>query len=344
MLEKVLKGDILKLMFGGAMRFLLFACLLPLAGCAADTIRLERAGAVSTQAKATVSAAQAYVADVRERRREGAVALVASDPSCLWGPSIEVDRDWKGDTALCDVSRVPPGRRQTINLTLGSPEAIRAITTAVAGLAAYQAALADVLEDDPDEARDSAATAIETLSTAAGDFNRIAGSKAIDLGPLTSARSDAVVKLVGTLVTLQQTSLKVGGVRRVAASTDAVELIDALNAGVTRLGSLQDGNSAVLRLAGLTTAYSMDARKLPFTERVIRVREIAAASDDVAAGTASRVAVLKSVLDKMRIADAALRDALSGRFSAEERRRIARENRKQLFSLLSQVAAIFPPL
>lgn len=326
------------------MRYLLLLCLLPLPGCAADTIRLERAGAVSTQAKATASAAQAYVANVRDKRREGAVALVASDPGCLWGPSIVVDRERTGDAALCDVSRVPPDRRLTIDLTLGSPEAIRAITTAIAGLAAYQAALADVLEDDPDEAREDVGTAIETLSTAAGDFNRIAGSKAIDLGPLTGGRSDAVVKLVGTLVMLQQTSLKVGEVRRIATRIDAAELIDALDAGARRLGSLQDGNSAVMRLTALTDAYGVDAPKLSFADRVVRVREIASASDDVSTGAASRVAVLGTVLEAMRDADSALRNALAGRFSAAERRRIARENRTQVFSMLSQVAAIFPPL
>lgn len=326
------------------MRFILSACLLALSACAADTLRLERAGVVSTQAKATVAAARAYVADVRTRRREGAVALVASDPSCLWGPSIVVDRNWKGDTPLCDVSRVPADRLQTIDLTMGSPDAIRAITTAIAGIVAYQGALADVLEDKPDEARETVATAIETLSTAAGDLNRIVGSKAIDLGPLTGTRSDAVVKLVGTLVALQQTNLKVGAVRRVVATKDAVALIDTLAAGTERLGSLQDGNSALMRLTGLTTAYATDAPELPFPERVARVRDIAAANDDVSSGTAARVAVLKVVLDDLRKADISLRNAIAGRFSAEDRRSISRENRKRLFSILSQVAAIFPPL
>lgn len=326
------------------MRVAIGAVILALSACAADTLRIERANSLSTQAATTVAAARAYVADVQARRREGAVALVASDPSCLWGPSIVVDAEWKGRRGLCDLRGVPANRRATLNLQSVSPDALRTLTTAIAGIAAYQGALAEVLEERPDEAKETIATAIDTLSTAAGDLNRIVGEKTLDLGPLTGARAGAVVALVGTLDAMRQTNLKVASVRRVVAGADAEALIGALDEGAARLGSVQDGNSALYRLTGLTAAYDRERPRLPFAERVARVRDIAAASDDVTSGYRKRLAALRSVLGDLRVSDGKLRDALADRFTPAERRRIARENRKQLFSILSQVAAIFPPL
>jgi len=326
------------------MRFGAAAILLALAGCAADTIRLEHANSVSTQAKATVGAAKLYVSEVQVRRREAGIALVASDPSCLWGPSITIDRKWDGKRGLCDLSRVPQARQVSLNLQPVSPEALKALTTSISGIAAYQGALADILEEKPEEAKDNIATAIETLGTAAGDINRIAGSKVVDLGSLTNGRADAVVKLIGTLVAMQQTALKVREVRGVVAANDSAALITELRTSADKINTLQDGNSAVNLLMGLTTAYGRDRHTLAFNDRVARVRDIALATDNVTSGNRARIAALKSALDELAKTDTALRNALAGKFTAEERRRIARENRQAVFAILSQVAAIFPPL
>jgi hypothetical protein len=67
------------------------AVALLLTGCAADQLRLDRTGGFANQAKTTVSAARAFITGMQARRREAAVALVASDPSCRWGPVIVID-------------------------------------------------------------------------------------------------------------------------------------------------------------------------------------------------------------------------------------------------------------
>ena len=318
--------------------------LLLLSACAADQLRLERAGDLSTQAKATAAAANSYVAEVQTRRRDAAVALVASDPSCTWGPYLTIDRTWDGKRGLCDMAGVPADRQVRINLQPVSQQGLKALTEAIAGLVAYQGALADILDEKPDDANESISGAIQTLSTASSDLNRIAGSKLIDLGPLTGDRASAVVALIGTLVEMQQTDLKVGKVRAIVAKTDAATLIGNLKDGASKLSTLQDANSAVYRLFALDKAYSRERSTLDFTTRLQRVRNLATASDDVTDGGAERLAVLTAVLDKLGATDVKLRDALAGKFSREERRKIAQENRKQLFSILSQIAAIFPPL
>jgi signal transduction histidine kinase len=128
------------------------------------------------------------------------------------------------------------------------------------------------------------------------------------------------------------------------AKTDARILIGNLRDGASKLSTLQDANSAVYRLFALDKAYSRERSTLDFTARLQRVRDLATASDDVTDSGAERLAALIAALDTLGATDAKLRDALAGKFSREERSRIARENRKQLFSILSQVAAIFPPL
>jgi hypothetical protein len=315
-----------------------------LSACAADQLRLERAGDLSTQAKTTVAAANNYVAGVQTRRRDAAIALVASDPTCTWGPYITIDRGWDGKRGLCDMAGVPVDRQVRINLQPVSSQGLKALTEAIAGLVAYQGALADILDEKPDDARESISSAIQTLSTASSDINRIAGSKLIDLGPLTGDRATAVVTLIGTLVEMQQTDLKVGKIRAIVAKTDARILIGNLRDGASKLSTLQDANSAVYRLFALDKAYSRERSTLDFTARLQRVRDLATASDDVTDSGAERLAALTAALDTLGATDAKLRDALAGKFSREERSRIARENRKQLFSILSQVAAIFPPL
>jgi hypothetical protein len=325
------------------MRSVLLGVLL-LSACAADQVRLERAGDVSTQAKTTVDAANAYVAGVQTRRRDAAIALVASDPTCTWGPYLTIDANWDGKRGLCDMGGVPANRRVRINLQPVSQQGLKALTETIAGLAAYQGALTDVLDNKPADARAAVSGAIQTLSTASTDINRIAGADLIDLGPLTDGRATAVAALIGTLVELQQTNLQVGKVRAIVAKTDSATLIGHLKDGASKLNTLQDANSATYRLFALDKAYSRERTGLDFTARLQRVRDLATATDDVTDGGAQRLAVLTAAIDKLGETDAKLRDALAGKFSAAERKTIAQENRKELFSILSQVAAIFPPL
>lgn len=317
-----------------------------LAGCAANQVRLEIAGDVSTKAKATTAAASAYVADVQARRREAAVALVASDPTCTWGSSIVMDLKWdpaKTKRGLCDMRGVPPSRQVTVNLQPVSDQGLKAITAAIAGIAAYQGALADILDEKPIDAKAEISSAIDTLTTASSDINRIAGSKVIDLGVLSSDPAKAVVDLIGTLVQLKQTDLKVRRVRGVIESHNATKLLDMLSTAVIKLNRLQDANSATYKLFALDAAYSRERTMLRFDERVQRVHDLAIAADEVTDGKVARIAGLQKAIKDLRTSNDELEQAvLHNEISAERRKQVARENRKQIFSILSQVAAFFP--
>ncbi|MBV2149813.1 hypothetical protein KRZ98_16325 [Sphingobium sp. AS12] len=315
-----------------------------LSSCAADVLRLEYAGQVSTQAGALVQSAKGYVADVKARRREANIALVASDPSCSWGDVLVIDRRWRPPAGLCDLAGVPPERQERIDLRPLSQDALKTITVAIAGVAAYQAALADVLEDKPPDAKEAINSAIGSLSTASSDINRIAGEKLFDLGVLTSDRAKAVVDLIGTLVALQQTSLKVNAVRAVVAEKDSKPLLSALDDGVTKLAALQDANSASRLLFALDLAYGRERANADFVGRREWIRQIAAAADDSPGAREARIAALRSALTQLAAIDMKLRQALAGEFSKADRQRIARENRAQILGILSQVAAIFPAI
>lgn len=326
------------------MRYAIVISFLALSACAADLVRIEQANSLSTQAKTIVAAARAYVTDVQTRRRDAAVALIASDPSCLWSSALVVDSQWDGSQGLCDLTGVPKSRQITLYLQPASDQGLKAVTTAVAGIAAYQGALAAVLDDKPADAKETITTAIDTLTTATGDINRIAGDKIFDLGPLSSDRAKAVVALIGTLDTMLQTNLKVKAVGKIVDKTDSTALFDALDAAAHRLNQLQDGNAVTMRLAALNRAYSHDRTTLSFSDRVTRLRDLAAADDERISGLRGRYETFHDLIEQLRKSDKELRDGLAGNFSPEKRREIASANRKQIFSILSQIAAIFPPI
>jgi hypothetical protein len=318
------------------------AGLLALTACAADQVRLEHAGKVSDQAKAVAKAADLYVADVQARRREANIAFVALDPNCGWGPVVTVDIKWNGRRGLCDLRGVPKERRVPFSLRPVSAEALKAVTGAVAGVVAYQAALADVLDDKPVDAKKTLDDAISTLATASSDINRIAGQNLLDLSPLTGATAKAVTDLIGTLVEMQQTNLKVRRVRAVVLKTDSAALYVDLKSGIGRVSRLQDQNSSDTLFFGLDTAYRREGGRLSFDQRRERLRQIAAAYDDKTGLRDKRKEVLTEVVDELAKADISLRKALNGEFSREDQRRIARMNRAQAFGLLSKIAALFP--
>jgi hypothetical protein len=321
------------------MRYTALGFLL-LSGCAADQLRLDQAGDVSTQAKATVAAANSYTAQVQRRHREAAIALVASDPTCDWGDYLTIDSQWDGERGLCDVGGVPTSRQVKIDLRPISQQGLTVVTEAVAGLAAYQGALAAVLDNKPDEAKDSLLTAIQTLSTVSSDIDRVVGAKAIDLGPLTGGQAGPITTLIGTLIEMQQTDLKAKKVQAIVAKTSSTALFEALKGGVAKLDTLQDANAATERYFALDKIYSREHAALDFPARVQLVRDLAAASDDMNDGPTAHLKVLADAIDKLAASDAKLRDA----FSREGRKKIAQQNRTQLVSILSEVAAIFPAL
>ncbi|KWV95075.1 hypothetical protein [Erythrobacter sp. AP23] len=325
------------------MRIAILAALL-LSGCAASNLQLERAGAASTVTRSTVALARNYTNELQLRRREAAVALVASDPLCMWGGTITVDRQWDGSRSLCDLQGVPEARQIEVSLEPIAEDRLATLTTIVAGLAAYQAALADILEEKPDEARLTLATATSTLAVAATDINRITGGAAIDLGPLTGERQDAVLTLVQTLSDMYETKMKVRKVRALVDRANTAMLIEDLETAIGRLESLQGGNADTQLLLALSLAYASEAQRAPFAERRALIREIAAANDLVSGANTEAAQELAKVLAELAKVDQAMRRALAGDFSEAERARIARENRRAVFSILSQIAAIFPPL
>lgn len=318
--------------------------LMGLSACAADIVRLEHADAVSSQATATVKAANSYVADIQTRRREANIAMVASDPSCSWGDYVTTDTDWTPPLGFCEVTGVPAARLLRISLRPISEEALKSLTVAVAGIATYQAALADILGQNKVDAKAGITDAIEKLTTASADISRIAGTKLVDLGPLTGNSAKAVIDLISTLVALQQTNLRVDEVRTVVAGFGQTMIYSDLKTGLSNLTRLQATNSTARQRFALESAYARDLSKLDFSARRERVREIAAAADEDLSLRNTRLEAMSKVVDELTKTDKSLHDALAGKFSAEERRRIARDNRTQILKLLSDVAALYPAI
>ena len=64
-----------------------------------------------------------------------------------------------------------------------------------AGVATFQAALAELFDAKPVDARTKINGAVEALSAAVSDINRISREKLINIGPLTGEKGKAVFDL-----------------------------------------------------------------------------------------------------------------------------------------------------
>jgi hypothetical protein len=321
------------------------ALLLLLSSCAANEVRLEYAGTVASQAKQVTDATNKYVEGVQARRREASITLLANNPQCQWGEVIKIDRQWQGGD-ICNLVGVPVDRQQEIRIGPLSDEALKGLTAAVVGVAAYRGALAEVLDEKPFDAKTSIDEAISMLTTASADLNRIAGStigsKTLNFDVLKGDQVASIVTLIDALIDLQQTDLKVQKVRAVTVKIDGQKLFDDLAADVTSVGGLHDASSALRLRDNLKTAYERAAPGLTFDERRERLRQIAAADDEVSFLTKKRVQALTDAVIALKGTDLEFRRALAGEFTEEKRREIARRNRKMVLSILSKLAAVFP--
>jgi hypothetical protein len=138
-----------------------------LGGCASNAIRVQRAGEMAAAGKAASAETGKFLGKVRASQREANVALVASDPSCQWGPSIIIMGTNGAGPLPRTLCSSPPANisRGDFEYKLSSDyrSAQRAAGLANA-LAAYSAAVGAIVAGDEIDARDSLAEAFGIVS------------------------------------------------------------------------------------------------------------------------------------------------------------------------------------
>lgn len=316
----------------GRIRWLCSALLLA-GACAGNAVRVEHAGEVAAAGSAATAKTGVFLDTLRAARREANVALVASDPSCRWGPQIVIRGGGGSGTALC-VDRPIPARGDFVYSLAAIRDAdLRPTLTLLAALSAYVDAVDAIVGGHGEEAHDNLAEALRGALAAQADVAAALGSRPL----LSVEQADSAGKLIDMIGELHAEAGKVRRLRVVVAGQKVrVEtLAGALKAQVKRWTDLSlrgDLQSTALAYARAHAAWEASGPH-EFAERRDRIAALDAQQTRVDSADAL-ARCTGQALDELAAADRTLIDALAGRYSAADRRQLARVTRARLLRAL----------
>ena len=323
-----------------------------LCGCGANTIRLDRGGAVASAGSVAVNRTSAFFDAVRDARDEASIALVASDPSCAWGGSVVV----RGPVtalpgarpALCrrEGERADPAAGDIIvSLKPVDAAALRPTLVALDTLASYAEAVTQILTDDaPDPTAELADAAGKLAVIGVGLADTAGGAAAPTLSEEQKAAIDGLTGLIGQLAAEQR---KVDALRQLAASQNArvQTIVRQLRHSVelwqraSLSGDLQSTEMA------LANAYNTSRAQPPlsgnFDARRAMLRQVVAAKRETRAAPAVAEAV-SAALGEVEAAQTALVAAYTRNpnWTAAERAKAARINRARIAAAFRSLASL----
>lgn len=315
-----------------------------LAACAQNAVGVQSASSVAQLSSGVVRDVRAYFGGLAERRRESLVALVASDPNCRWGNSVQilVPIDTRVSAApLCARGTLPAGYIAERLPLRGLPEeALQLATSELALVAAYHGALGSALEQQPSRFSEDLFFAVDLAAAVQTDVAKLAGTPIRFVSPEQATAARGLVTLVDTLRTEARQLDQVRAV--VAREGVRVPLaLNALQAQLVQAGRTIDTNSSLIGETGLTRYYNANAATLSYDERRRMLTAIAAAGEGSDQAQA-RIRPLLQAIVALRQSDRQLRDALLGRYTPQMQRQIALLNRKRLLQVVSLIAGLVP--
>lgn len=312
-----------------------------LSACAGNRLDIEEAATVTKASDAMVTQARATLAYATAQRNLAGSTLVASDPSCIPGSSVEIlIRDPRlgpaaANAPLCmgDLVRAPRGYRTLmIDLRPLPQESLRPTLLLIAAVADYSGALAKIVaRPDVDLTAELNAMA-DKANEARSVANSLLGLNLPDAKKALAndqvAAAVAILDFVNDLAREAQQARDIAHlVQERGGEIEAMipELQAQLNTWleVFAQGDLQE------TVVNYQRAYEAQRQRLDFNERLAFVRLINDALTEAQAVTA-RKAALEELLNTFREAQADLRRALSGNYSDKQRRRIAQIYRDRI--------------
>lgn len=147
--------------------------LLPLSGCALNSMRVESARDFSTASNAAMAQTRTYLNSVATRDREAKAVLVASDPSCIPYVSIRIRDPNTGKQPLCIEDPETSTNSNSFDYSLRPLAAqLKPRLLLIAAIADYAAALTKITEAKSPDIKDelsNLATKVDEVK-AFGDF------------------------------------------------------------------------------------------------------------------------------------------------------------------------------
>lgn len=322
-----------------------------LMGCAAQRIVVGDTRGFVAAGRNAGTEASAFFERARQRQIEANVLLVASDPSCEWGPAIYLRQDFTTGSSLC-VSG--PAAQRAIRYPLRPAGA--AVSTAsaetLAALAAYVGELAALTAPGEPQFAQAVQDVEGRLKTLQGALD---GAAKLDVGAFAAASAtlqaatarykapvDAVAGMLDYFAELDRTARQAGDVRAVIArrGVEVEDGIEALAVTVDALGIGVVGPAGQVAQDALITGTNrqlsrvadFDKRRQVLTQLVISLEE----QRRIDAGMAATAKLLRD----LKTQHAALRRFAAGQYDKEARERIRRDQANQTWDLIGRIGGL----
>ena len=320
-------------------------------GCAGNAVRLDTTRAVAARSGEATEAARVYFESIETRRAQAAAALVASAPSCLPLARIVIQIP-RGPTPrraapLCVGESGPASGYVAYPLEIG-PSPRRVLEPRIAlivAVADYSAALARIV-GDPDADVAAEVTAFADQIERVGRFASFVSGG--DVPRVTAAfRGEQAQSARGLVTFAAELAKEARNTRKVR------ELVSARGASVDRaLSSLRKqvevwgrGSAATaddLYGNALFRTYLANRRTLTPDQRELLAKRVFEARAATREGSARAASVAEAIM-LTQTAQAELRDALAGRFTARQRRALVRLNIDRVTRALGLIAGLANP-
>lgn len=328
---------------------------LGLAGCATNTLTLERGGKVAAAGDNAVAASRSFVASVKAARDDANIAIVASDDSCAWASPLVLRGDLRPQpkpparAPLC----LPPGT--PADPALGdvawplepvSNAALKPMLGAIAALAAYLDAVNTIMGAEAPDYGAELGSAWAAAHQAQADFDALTRANPAVLPPLTDEQMGAIQNLLTMIGQLAAEQRQTDDLRRLVAAqnTEVGQTIAGLQGMVSAWGRASlEGDLQASDAAYVDFGRRMGASPPPvkgFEARQAALKRMVEARRKLAVAAALPDAVNES-LGEMKAAQDQLFLAFGKdpQWTPEEAARAAQINRERLLAALHAVAA-----
>lgn len=305
------------------------------AGCALNTIRLDRATAMGEAGRAATAGTGKAMDALRSTNRDVLVDLVATDPNCALPNPVVAGGRADAATMICRAGALQPG---DFPLRRWGARELRPSLAVIEALATYLGAVDAVVARKPLDLGGELADAEAKLAGLAGDLTTIAGAAP---PPQLSADQQAAVQ--GTLALLSEVIDEAGRVddlRKMELALDPAAFKNDLAA----LGRLNDGvvNRLGAQLQNQQTLLSLQLRQ---AREMDERRALAARSLDVIDARAALPELrrtLKASVSAFGTAHEDYRKLLlgGGKLTRAERRRAASITQARVLAALHDLALV----
>ncbi len=167
--------------------------MLLLAGCATDTVRIERAGEVVQQGQPLIAASNALLDNIVDVSQQASIEMALADPLCDW-PELRIATGTPA-ASLCD-----PQSSSFTTITRIDRESVAPMLKLIAALSAYVAAVDSIVADSPTDAGINLADARSQIESIAGGIAAIAGVP----DPVAALTDDQKAALTGIAAMLDR--------------------------------------------------------------------------------------------------------------------------------------------